>query len=260
MSTREKIYNVITPLGRLHRGSIVYDSVMVGVIILSIIPLCFREMSVPLYVCDGVATGFFVVDYILREITADYHLKRGKSSFWRYPFTGQAILDFICLLPSLWILSASFRLVGTIRLFRLVHIFRCFKIFRYSRSLRLIWHVLQDEKRPLLAVVILALGYDFTAALLMWGVEPDMFETFFEALYWSTISLTSVGYGDIVPTTTVGRLVAMVSSFVGVGIIALPSGILTAGFMRHLDIRRKERKKAEAEEEQTREAGRDSIK
>ena len=69
------------------------------------------------------------------------------------------------------------------------------------------------------------------AALLVFNVEPETFHNFFDALYWSTVSLATVGYGDIYPVTTAGRLVSMVSSMVGVIVIALPSGIITAGYM-----------------------------
>ena len=69
------------------------------------------------------------------------------------------------------------------------------------------------------------------SALIVFNVEPDTFENFFEAVYWATVSLTTVGYGDIYPVTTIGRVVTMVSSFVGIAIVALPAGIITAGYM-----------------------------
>ena len=70
---------------------------------------------------------------------------------------------------------------------------------------------------------------------MIFKVEPDSFQTFFDAVYWSTVSLTTVGYGDIYPVTVLGRLVAMFSSFFGIAIVALPAGILTAEYMRTLN-------------------------
>ena len=77
----------------------------------------------------------------------------------------------------------------------------------------------------------MAFGYILIAALVIFNVEPQTFDNFFEAIYWACVSLTTMGYGDIYPVTAAGRLVTMVSSFVGIAIVALPSGIITAGYM-----------------------------
>jgi voltage-gated potassium channel len=73
------------------------------------------------------------------------------------------------------------------------------------------------------------------------NVEPESFDTFYDAVYWATISLTTMGYGDIYPVTPVGRVVTMLSSFIGIAIVALPSGIITAGYMRELEEADKEK-------------------
>ena len=82
-----------------------------------------------------------------------------------------------------------------------------------------------------MAVCTLALGYIIVSALIVFNVEGDSFETFFEAIYWATVSLTTVGYGDIYPVTTAGRIITMISSIFGIAIVALPAGIITAGYM-----------------------------
>ncbi len=75
------------------------------------------------------------------------------------------------------------------------------------------------------------MGYIVISALIMFNLEPQSFDTFFDALYWSTVSLTTVGYGDIYPVTVPGRIVAMISSFLGIAIVALPAGIVTAEYL-----------------------------
>ena len=85
-----------------------------------------------------------------------------------------------------------------------------------------------------MAVCSLAVGYVLISALIIFNVEPDTFSNFFEAIYWATVSLTTMGYGDIYPVTTAGRIVTMVSSFVGIAIVALPAGIITAGYMEQI--------------------------
>ena len=81
----------------------------------------------------------------------------------------------------------------------------------------------------------IATGYVLFSALLIFNVEPESFDRFFDAVYWATVSLTTVGYGDIYPTSTLGRIVTMISSIFGIAIVALPAGILTAGFMEALN-------------------------
>jgi len=73
------------------------------------------------------------------------------------------------------------------------------------------------------------------SALIMFQVEPNSFDTFFDAIYWAVVTLTTVGYGDIYPTSDIGRIVSMLSSFMGIAIVALPTGIITAGYMNELD-------------------------
>lgn len=87
----------------------------------------------------------------------------------------------------------------------------------------------------MIAVLYLAIGYIFVCTLIIFNVEPDSFNTFFDVIYWATISLTTVGYGDIYPITTLGRIITMVSSFMGIAIVALPAGIITAGYMKEIE-------------------------
>ena len=84
------------------------------------------------------------------------------------------------------------------------------------------------------AAATMAIVYVVISALIMYNVEPETFETFFDAIYWATISLTTVGYGDLYPVSTVGRIVAMISSLFGIAIIALPSGVIAAGYLSEI--------------------------
>ena len=83
--------------------------------------------------------------------------------------------------------------------------------------------------------MILTISYIIISALVIFNVEPDSFDSLFEAVYWATISLTTVGYGDIYPVTEVGRIITMISSLFGIAVVALPSGIITAGYMAELN-------------------------
>lgn len=94
--------------------------------------------------------------------------------------------------------------------------------------------VFKKQRRALLCVGTLAIAYILVSALVIYNVEPDSFDTFFSAVYWATVSLTTVGYGDIYPITTIGRIVTMISALFGIAIVALPAGIITAGYINEI--------------------------
>ena len=213
---RQRVYEVIELAEGKDRLSRLYDLTMMAAIIVSLIPLAFKGTNVVFDWIDRVTVGIFILDYLLRLLTADKKLAKGAGSFLLYPFTD--------IFPGL-------RMIRLLRLFRTFRVFRTLKMFRYAKSFQIILDVIRDQRVPLLAVCSLAAGYVLVSALIVFNVEPDTFENFFEAVYWATVSLTTVGYGDIYPVTTIGRVVTMVSSFVGIAIVALPAGIITAGYM-----------------------------
>lgn len=145
-----------------------------------------------------------------------------------------AIIDLISILPSLTVLSQGFKLLRLLRMFRALRVFRAFKLFRYSKNAQIIANIFKKQKGLLCYALILALGYIVISALVVFNVEPDSFNTFFDAIYWATVSLTTMGYGDIYPVTEIGRIVTMISSLFGIAIVALPAGIITAGYMDEL--------------------------
>ena len=229
---RKRIYVIIEVSKDNDKISLYYDILMMISIVVSIIPLAFKETNSVFRLIDVLTAILFIIDYILRLITADYKLgKEGLVSFVRYPFTPWAIIDLISILPALTILSSGFKLLRLFRIFRTFRIFRIFKAFRYSKSIVIIVNVIKNSKDALIAVCTLAVGYIIVSALIIFNVEGDSFATFFDAIYWATVSLTTVGYGDIYPVTTAGRIITMISSLFGIAVVALPAGIITAGYM-----------------------------
>ena len=213
----------------------IYDYVMIALIVISMVPLAFKSNHPVFTVIDKVCAVAFIIDYFLRWICADYaDPKHGKKALLFYPFTPMAILDLLSILPSLNIISSGFRLLKLVRLLRTVRVFRAFKFVRYSKNIKILTNVLKKQKRALGCVCMLALAYVLISALLVFNVEPETFDDYFEAIYWATVSLTTMGDGDIYPVTAVGRAVTMASSFIGIAIVALPSGIITAGYMDEL--------------------------
>ena len=231
---RKKLFSIIESAENDSKLSNVYDFIMMVTIVVSVVPLAFKETNTIFQWIDYITVTIFILDYFLRLITADYKLKKSVISFFVYPITPMAVIDLISILPSITILNSSFRLLKLFRLLRTLKVLRAFKFLRYSKSFDIITNVFRKQKKVLSAVATMAVAYILISALVIYNVEPDSFETFFDAIYWATISLTTVGYGDIYPITTIGRIVTMFSSAFGIAIIALPSGVITAGYLEEI--------------------------
>ena len=235
---RKRLYEIIEAANSAQRfdlASLIYDLVIIAAVLLSIFPLALKEEPEIFVTLDKVCAGVFIVDYLLRLSTADYKYGRHRlSSFLRYPFSPWAIVDMLSILPSFSFISRAFSMA---RAFRLLRAFRIFKVFRYSTTMRMLTAVFRESRRALTAVFSLAVGYILLSALAIYSVEGDTFDNFFEAVYWATVSLTTMGYGDIYPVTILGRVVTMLSSLVGIAIVALPSGIITAGYIKEVNKR-----------------------
>lgn len=236
---RKRIFEIIEQGKKGDRASVVYDIVMLVAIAISIVPLMFVEEHSAFRVVELVTVILFIIDYLLRWITADFRMGKGSWSFVLYPFSAWAIIDMLSILPGLSLLGQGFKIF---RLTRLLRILRLFKFVRYSEKIQVLGRVIRKEKTVLLSVLAIAVFYVFLTALIMFNAEPHVnpetgvatFANFFDALYWATVTLTTVGYGDLCPVTDIGRCVSMLSSLFGVAIIALPSGVITASYLDEL--------------------------
>lgn len=228
----KNLYEIIEPSdNESSKLSSLYDIAMLICIIASMIPLAVKSDNIILNIIDKITVTVFIIDYILRLITAKQKLNKGVKSYIFYPFQPMAIIDLLSILPSLIPINACFKVLRLFRIVKTFKVFRSFKIFRYSKNVVRLVEVLKKQSKSLLAVLSMAIFYVLFTALVMFNIEPDTFGNFFDAIYWAAISLTSVGYGDITPISDIGRLFTMLSAFVGVAIIALPSGIVTAGYL-----------------------------
>lgn len=248
---RERLYRILEP-SEEHTGlSHIYDIFMMVMIILSIIPMMFLRQHPIFHVIEMVTVTIFIIDYILRWITADLKLQRGNLSFVIYPFSFMAIIDLLSIVPVFHLIGGGFKLFRITRLFRIV---RLFKFFRYTDKLDILVGVMKKERKVLTSVLFIAAFYVFVTALVMFNVEPQInpatgqatFRSFFDALYWATVTLTTVGYGDVCPVTSIGRFVSMLSSIFGVAIIALPSGVITASYLDELRAAKKKKEQQES--------------
>lgn len=231
---RRRMYEIIE-VGRQDDDiSRLYDMFMIVVIVISIVPLCTHIDNGYMQWVNRITTGIFVLDYLMRLFTADFKLENSPRPFIRYPFTGLAIVDLISILPSITALVSEFRLFRMVRLIWTLRTLRIFLLFRYSRNVQLVARVIRRERDSLLAVCTVAVAYVFLAAVVIFNAEPETFPTMFDAIYWSITTLTTVGYGDLYPVSRVGKVITMLSSVLGVAVLAMPTGIITSGFLVEL--------------------------
>ncbi len=251
MTIREHIKELVdTRKDNLY--SKIYDWIMLSAIVIGILPLMFREHQRLFWYFDIISGICYMIDYILRWMTADLSSKHKRmTAFLLYPFTPMAIIDLLSILPTFNMLSSTFKVVRVSRLLRLL---RVIKVVRYYEPLVIILSVVRRQGRILWTVFSLAIFYIFITALIMFNAEEQinpetgeyLFTSFFDAFYWAACTLTTVGYGDLYPISNVGRVISIISSMVGIAIIALPSGIVTAGYIDELRSRKDAKKTKKA--------------
>ncbi len=229
---KRRIYEVIEVSHIGDNASRAYDILMTTAIIVGLVPLTLKGNSTYTILIDIFTSMLFLIDYVARVYTADYKMGyMHYRAYIAYIFTPLAIFDLLSIVPVIYIFLPVSSLIGLLRLFR---VFRVLKLVRYSKTMVIIANVIRKVKKQLMAVLILIIVYIFVAAMLIFQLEPNLFKNFFDALYWATISITTIGYGDIYPVTAVGRFITMVSALVGMAVIALPTGIITAAYMAEI--------------------------
>ena len=250
----EKIVDIIEPNSD-NKWSRIYEWIMLIAIAIGIFPLMFRTHYPLFWYFDIISCFCFVVDYILRWITADVRSdNKHWSAFITYPFTPMAIIDLLSILPTVSVLAPTFKAA---RFSRLLKILRVVKIIRYFESLEIILSVIRKQKKVLYAVLSMAMFYTFVTAIIMFNAEEDikpgtneyLFDSFFDAFYWAVCTLTTVGYGDLYPISATGRVISIISSLVGIAIIALPSGVVTAGYLDEIRERKAQKLNEESQKQ-----------
>lgn len=189
-----------------------------------------------LEVIEWITVAGFAAEYGLRIWTADYlypGLPKGRARL-KYILSFNGIIDMLSFLPHL---LPFFFPTGVVafRMFRVVRIFRLFRINAYYDGLNVIGEVIRSKKDQILSSVFIILVLMMASSLCMYGLEheaqPQVFRNAFSGFWWAVSTLLTVGYGDIYPITALGRLFGIAITFLGVGMVAIPTGILSAGFV-----------------------------
>lgn len=240
---RKRIFEIVEVGYSLDFASRFYDLLNVIAIVLNlVVSVMFtfeniRENCGTILTCiEGITVVFFVVDYLLRLFTARFlhHNVSEPKAILKYMISFTGIIDLLSFLP--YYLPIFFP-AGTVafRMIRIVRIFRLFRINAYHDSLSVITAVIVDKGQQLIASVFIILVLMLASSLCMYSLEheaqPDVFQNAFSGIWWATSTLLTVGYGDIYPITTLGKMFGIFISFLGVGMVAIPTGIISAGFV-----------------------------
>ncbi|ABD06088.1 cyclic nucleotide-binding domain (cNMP-BD) protein [Rhodopseudomonas palustris HaA2] len=241
LQARQSVYEILesharnTRAGPIINGAIVLFLVLsISVTVLESVPELRARYDLPLRATELLCLVVFSIEYSIRIWIAPEHLPfRPMSSLqarWSYMVSPQGIIDFLAILP-LWVALIG---LGDLRVLIVLRVLRVLKFARYSSGMRSLLDVLASERRALLAcLVILACAtlLSATAMHIAEGqVQPEKLGTIPDAMWWAIVTLTTVGYGDVVPATNIGRMIASVTIVGGLIMIALPVGIVATAF------------------------------
>lgn len=245
MRIRKKVHQILHVSEKKGDLSWWFDLFLIVLILLNVLAIVIEsvesiriEYQSLFYHFEIFSVIFFSIEYVLRMWTAN-EMDRFKRPFLgniRYAFTPLAIIDLLSVLPFyLPFFGIDLRLLRVLRLFRL---FRLLKIVRYVKALSLINRVVREKKEELGISTVFTLFMLLIASTVMYYVEneaqPDNFSSIPETMWWGIATLTTVGYGDVYPITGLGKLLGGIIAILGIGLFALPTGILASGFSDHI--------------------------
>ena len=240
---RKRVLQVIEVGSDLDMASRIYDFINAGAIVINLILSILytfaevRERFGSWFVfLEGITVAFFTIDYVLRVFTAGelYDELTERHAVRKYDLSFAGVIDLLSFLP--YYLPIFFP-AGTVafRMIRIVRIFRLFRINAYYDSLNVITEVISGKKQQLISSVYIILVLMLASSLCMYSIEheaqPEVFQNAFSGIWWAASTLLTVGYGDIYPITIAGKLLGIVITFLGVGMVAIPTGIISAGFV-----------------------------
>lgn len=235
---KKRIFDIIQ-IGQ--KGDLVsrfFDMFIVAVIIANIAVLFLEtfdelvEYTSIFRIIEIITISIFAIEYLLRIWTAEYlypDKTKGKAIL-RFLVSFDGIVDLCTILPFFFL--SGFVALRMLRVVRILHLFR---INAYYDSINVITSVLSEKKNQLISSIFIILVLMMASSLCMYSaeheVQPEVFNNAFSGMWWSISTMLTIGYGDIYPITPLGQLMAIIIAFLGVGVVAIPTGIISAGFV-----------------------------
>ncbi len=243
MITRKRIFKIIEKAENNDIASKIFDISIIILIVLNVFAIIlqsFKDIADSYYglfrFFEIFSVIIFSIEILLRIITCDLKFpeKRWFLSFIKYSFSFMAIIDLLAILPFYLPILIPIDL-RFLRVLRLTRILRILKVNRYSKSLDLIGKVLYKKKYELLVTIFITSILLLLASSMMYYLEndaqPDSFPNIIASFWWAIATLTTVGYGDVYPITILGKITSGIIALLGIGLVALPTGIISSGFM-----------------------------
>ncbi|MFP4555615.1 MAG: ion transporter [Bacteroidales bacterium] len=252
---KHKVYRLVEKGDHGSRINLTFDYAIMILIVLNVIAIIFEtipEIYKPfqgfLRTFEIISVIIFSIEYILRIYVSDLTYpssSRIKSAF-KFIFSAYGLIDLLAIIPFYlpFLTKVDLRFL---RMLRLMRFMRILKINRYNNSLNLIWTVFKEKKAELAITGFITLLILIIASFLMYYIEgqaqPDKFPNIVASFWWAIATLTTVGYGDVYPITGFGKFVSGLIAVLGIGLVALPTGLVSAGFMEKIGKSDKESKK-----------------
>ena len=249
---RRRLYEVLERArddDRLSAGVDIAIISVIGVNVLAIVietlPWVTGGLARALQVLEVASVILFTVEYVLRLWTARYRRpgQRGMVGALRFAVSPAGLIDLMAIVPFYlpFVIAVDLRFVRVLRIARFL---RLLKLGRYLRSVALFGKVLRERRDELLITVMMTALLLLVASILMYYIEgeaqSDKFPNILSSLWWAVVTLTTIGYGDVVPVTGWGRLLSGLVAVMGIGLVAVPTGIVSSGFIEELAKQRNE--------------------
>ena len=244
---KHNIYKLVEKGSHGSRLNLAFDYFIIILIILNVIAIALESISGLTQAAIKLEKDFeyfsiiiFTIEFLLRIYVSDLtHPSNNRiKSALKFIFSPFGLVDLFAILPFYipFIIPIDLRFI---RVIRLVRFFRILKINRYNNSLKLLGSVIKEKRAELGMTIFITFIIVIFASFLMYlvegNVQPDKFSNVFESLWWAVATLTTIGYGDVYPITGLGKLLSGLMAILGIGLIALPTGIISAGFIERIN-------------------------
>ncbi|MGD9559341.1 MAG: ion transporter [Oscillospiraceae bacterium] len=254
LAWRKKAYDLIRDDDDNKLAGTIFDSIVIGFIALNVVFIILDTFHFSGWypavsnVVEFISVLVFTAEYILRIWTAPliWPEKRPAAARVKYIFSFMALIDLLSILPTYLPFLFPINL-SVLRSLRIIRLLRVFKIGRYTDTLEIISYVFKKKAHQLISSMFIVFLLMLIASVIMYEVEstaqPEKFDNAFSAFWWAVSTVTTVGYGDLYPITPAGKVLGGVIALLGIGLVAVPTGIISAGFIEAIGVSEKHEQK-----------------
>ncbi len=239
---KQRIFEIIEKSRDGDKASKIFDDFIIVLICINVISIFIETFSISEQLStvfrwiEVISVIIFTIEYLLRVWTASLlHPELSKlRATVKYIFSFMALIDLLAILPFYFPFFIKIDL-RILRALRLVRLFRLFKMNRYTSALTTVFTVIKNKASELISSIFVVFILMLISSVFMYTIEspvqPEIFKNGFSGLWWAVATFTTVGYGDIYPITTAGRILSMIMAVLGIALVAVPTGIISSGFM-----------------------------